>query len=51
MDNINVLIIEDTPSESDTLVKVLTENNYTIVGVAATYNEALILFYNNVVDI
>lgn len=51
MDNINVLIIEDTPSESDTLVKVLAQNNYTIVGVAATYNEALLLFYNNVVDL
>ncbi|MCV2484095.1 response regulator transcription factor [Flavobacterium sp. SH_e] len=51
MDNINVLIIEDTVSESDALVKVLTDNNYNIVGIATTYNEALALFYNNVVDI
>ena len=51
MDNINVLIIEDTATESDALVKVLTENNYTIVGIATTYNEALALFYNNAIDI
>jgi DNA-binding LytR/AlgR family response regulator len=51
MDNINVLIIEDLPTESDTLVKVLIENNYTVVGVATTYNEALLLFYKNAVDI
>ena len=51
MDNINVLIVEDTTAESDALVKVLTENNYNIVGVAANYNEALTLFYNNTIDI
>ena len=51
MDNINVLIVEDTPAESEALVKVLLENNYNIVGVAATYNEALKLFYNNTIDI
>ncbi|MEN2400424.1 response regulator transcription factor [Flavobacterium sp. MC2016-06] len=51
MDNINVLIIEDTVAESDALVKVLTENNYTIAGIARTYSEALTMFYNNVIDI
>lgn len=51
MDNINVLIIEDLPTESGTLAKVLTENNYTVVGIATTYNEALLLFYKNAVDI
>jgi len=51
MDNINVLIIEDTPAESDALVKVLTENNYNIVGVAQTHQEALKLFYQNAIDI
>lgn len=51
MDNINVLIIEDTPSESDALVKVLTQNNYTVIGIAPTYSEALKMFYNNTVDI
>jgi two-component system LytT family response regulator len=33
------------------LVKVLAENNYNIIGVAPTYNEALTLFYNNTIDI
>lgn len=51
MDNINVLIIEDTVAESDALVKVLTENNYNVVGIARTYQEALTLFYQNAIDI
>ncbi|MDR7208886.1 response regulator transcription factor [Flavobacterium piscis] len=51
MDNINVLIVEDTPAESDALIKVFTENNYNVVGVATTHNEALTLFYQNDVDI
>jgi DNA-binding LytR/AlgR family response regulator len=51
MDNINVLIIEDTKYESDKLVKVLTENNYQIVGIATNYKDALTLFYQNKVDI
>lgn len=51
MDNINVLIIEDLAAESDALVKVLTENNYTVAGVATTCNEALSMFYKNPVDI
>ncbi|NQY30241.1 MAG: response regulator transcription factor [Flavobacteriaceae bacterium] len=51
MDNVNVLIIEDTKAESDALVKVLEENNYNIVGVATSYKDALDLFYNNKVDV
>jgi two-component system, LytTR family, response regulator len=51
MDNINVLIIEDTPEQSDALIKVLLANNYNIVGVARNYKDALTLFYNNPVDI
>lgn len=51
MKTINVLIIEDTPAESDALIEVLVENNYTIVGVARTHAEALQLFYNNAIDI
>ena len=46
MDTINILIIEDTPEESNALSKVLLENNYNIVGVARTFKEALTLFYN-----
>ncbi|MFB9108089.1 LytR/AlgR family response regulator transcription factor [Flavobacterium gyeonganense] len=51
MDNINVLIVEDTTAESDALVKVLTDNNYNVVGIARTHQEALTLFYQNTIDI
>ncbi|MEZ0181146.1 LytR/AlgR family response regulator transcription factor [Flavobacterium oncorhynchi] len=51
MDNINVLIIEDTPEQSDALIKVLLENNYTIAGVARNFTDALQLFYEKTVDI
>jgi len=51
MDNINILIIEDTPEQSDALIKVLLENNYTVVGVARNFTDALKLFYTNTVDI
>ena len=51
MDNVNVLIIEDTKAQSDALTKVLNSNNYNIVGVATSYKDALDLFYNNKVDI
>lgn len=51
MDNINVLIIEDTPEQSDALIKVLLENNYSIAGVARNFTDALKLFYETEVDI
>ncbi|WP_348822748.1 LytR/AlgR family response regulator transcription factor [Flavobacterium aestuarii] len=51
MDNINVLIIEDTPEESEALSKVLLANNYNIAGIAQNYKDALTLFYKNHVDI
>lgn len=51
MDNINVLIIEDTPAESDALIQVLKANNYTVVGIARSYTEALRLFYNSEIKI
>jgi len=51
MDQINVLIIEDTPAQSDALSKVLVANNYNVVGIAPTYTEALDLFYKNTIDI
>jgi len=47
MDKINVLIIEDTLAQSDTLVHALEENNYAVVGVATTLTEALSLFYSS----
>jgi two-component system LytT family response regulator len=51
MDNINVLIIEDTPEQSEALYKVLLANNYNVVGVAQNHTDALTLFYKNPVDI
>ncbi|HEY1195406.1 MULTISPECIES: LytR/AlgR family response regulator transcription factor [Flavobacterium] len=51
MDNIHVLIIEDTPEQSDALSKVLLENNFTVVGVARNFTDALKLFYENTIDI
>ena len=51
MDNVNVLIVEDTKTESDALVKVLQANNYNIVGDASTFKNALELFYSKPVDI
>ncbi|MBL4605091.1 MAG: response regulator transcription factor [Flavobacteriaceae bacterium] len=51
MDNINVLIVEDTLTESNALVEVLTDNGYHVVGVASTHKEALDLFYTTKVDI
>lgn len=51
MNNVNILIIEDTPAESDALVKVLLDNNYSIAGIARTFSEALTLFYKSIVDI
>lgn len=51
MDKINILIIEDTKSESDELANVLVDNEYNIVGVATNYTEALTMFYQNKVDL
>ncbi|MFW0738368.1 MULTISPECIES: LytR/AlgR family response regulator transcription factor [unclassified Flavobacterium] len=51
MDNIHVLIIEDTPEQSEALCKVLRQNNYNIVGVATNFTDALKLFYENTIDI
>jgi DNA-binding LytR/AlgR family response regulator len=51
MDNINVLIIEDTPEQSEALSIVLLANNYNVVGVASSYTDALKLFYEKPIDI
>lgn len=51
MDKINILIIEDSPEESASLIKVLLSNNYTVAGIAATYNEAMNLLYTTKVDL
>ncbi|MFI1744312.1 LytR/AlgR family response regulator transcription factor [Thalassobellus sediminis] len=51
MEKVNVLIIEDTPAESNRLIKVLEANNYNIVGVATSFKDGLELFYNRAIDI
>ncbi len=51
MDKVNVLIVEDTASESDALIKALEANNYNIVGVARTFKDALQLFHSTAADI
>lgn len=51
MDNIRILIIEDTPEESKALSKTLEANNYTVAGIATNYKDALTLFYNEQIDL
>lgn len=51
MDSVRILIIEDSPAESDALKEVLLANNYVVVGVARSYQEALTLFYKNTIDL
>lgn len=51
MTDVSVLVIEDEPSESSALVKVLLANNYAIAGVAQDFKDALTIFYSTKVDI
>ena len=51
MNNVSVLIIEDTPAESELLVQVLSDNGYHIAGVARTFSDALKMLYSNGIDI
>lgn len=51
MNKVNVLVVEDTPEESNALIKTLKSNNYNIVDVATTFKDALYAFHNNEVDI
>lgn len=51
MNKINLLIVEDTPSESDALIKVFEANNYNVVGVATNHKDALALFCSSKIDI
>ncbi|MGY5353111.1 LytR/AlgR family response regulator transcription factor [Wenyingzhuangia sp. IMCC45533] len=51
MDNIRVLVIEDTKTESDRLIKTLEENNFTVVALATNLQDALKLFYKEKIDI
>jgi len=51
MENVNILIVEDTEAESSKLVTMLKQHDFTIVGVAKTLKEALEIFYSEKVDI
>lgn len=51
MDKVTVLIVEDIPSHSEKLVKMLEAHHYVVVGVAKSNEEALDLFFANKVDI
>jgi len=51
MDLISILIIEDTPKESDALIKILEANNYKVVGIATNFKDALAIYYNTKVDL
>lgn len=51
MQSVNVLIIEDHPEESTPLKAALEANNYSVVGVATNFKDALDLYYNSTVDI
>ncbi len=51
MDKINILIIEDTSEEALALKEVLEENNYHVVAIASSYQEALTLFYQLPIDL
>lgn len=51
MDQIRVMIVEDTPAESDALISTLKANQFHVVGVARSHQEALQLFFANKVDI
>lgn len=53
MNNIHVLIIEDTAAESDLLIALLKAHNYTVVAVARNLKDALEAYFNveNTIDI
>ena len=51
MDQINVLVVEDTLSESRVLLEALKDSQFHVVGVATTHQEALSLFYSSKVDL
>lgn len=51
MDNISVLIVEDTPSESEALQKMLLSNGFTVAGIAGNHREALQMILSVKVDV
>lgn len=51
MGAINVLVIEDNPLESEVLLETLANHDYSVVGVASNYKDALTQFYEKSPDI
>ncbi|PKH51186.1 DNA-binding response regulator [Tenacibaculum sp. Bg11-29] len=51
MDKVNILIIEDTTDDAFVLREMLEENNYNVVAIASSYQEALTLFYKLDIDL
>lgn len=50
MNPINILLIEDNVEQSNAIVNLLEENQFNVVGVARTYEEAIILFTSKNID-
>ncbi|WP_237275166.1 LytR/AlgR family response regulator transcription factor [Tenacibaculum ovolyticum] len=51
MDKVNILIIEDTADDAFVLREMLEQNNYNVVAIASSYQEALTLFYKLDIDL
>lgn len=51
MDKINVLVVEDTPSESDALITSLEANNFNVVGLATNFKDAISLYNSTNPDV
>jgi DNA-binding LytR/AlgR family response regulator len=51
MGTIKILIIEDSPADSNKLKAVLIQHHYEVVGVATTFAEALKIFYEKTIDL
>ncbi len=51
MNNVRVLIIEDTIAESDALAEMLIAHHYSIAGIARTFSDALKLLYSCEADL
>jgi len=47
MNKVNILIVEDNPTESEVLTEVLEAHDYTVVGIAESFKDALAIFNKN----
>ncbi len=51
MDNLNILIIEDDEELANDIADTLITNNYTVVGIASNYKDALTKYYQFSIDL